>query len=194
MRQKSLGGDLAGSPGSVRVLATAALDAARRVLDSPALYSVLVDLRETALARQPIRLRFGFQEVRRRLMRGDIVRVCWVDIDLDPPSIATGEVGTFGRRQLQKLASIPGLDFPPHRLDLDALRLEPIDVLRLLEDRPSGIGPSLGNVELSLFRHGGRLAWRVLQDVGAAGFRTLYVDAGTGEVLLEKVDSGAAES
>jgi hypothetical protein len=86
------------------------------------------------------------------------------------------------------------MDFPPPPLDLDALRLEPVDVLRLLEDRPLGMGPGRGGFDLSLFRHGRRLAWRVLQDVAAAGFRTQYVDAGTGEVLLEKVDSREGES
>jgi hypothetical protein len=116
-----------------------------------------------------------------------------VDVGLDPPSIATSAVSTFGRRQFGALASVPGVDFPPPRLDLDALRLEPVDVLRLLESQPLRPGSGLGSVDLSLFRYDGRLAWRALEDVPDAGVRTLYVDAGTGEVLLEKVDAPEGE-
>jgi hypothetical protein len=42
-----------------------------------------------------------------------VLKVCWVEIGLDPQSVVTGPVGTFGRRQFEHLASIPGMNFPP---------------------------------------------------------------------------------
>src|SRR5262249_60911612 len=98
--------------------------------------------------------------------------------------MVAGLVGAFGRRQFERLAPVPGIEFPPPRLDLEALRLEPAEVLRLLEDRPVTAGENLGRVDLSLFRYDGHLAWRVLQEVPGVGVPTLYVHAGDGRVLL----------
>jgi hypothetical protein len=175
-------------PGSLRAAAEAARDAAARHLGEPALYSVLVDLRETSAGLQPVTLRFGFQQVRRRLIGGETLRACWVDVDLDPPALRSGPVSTFGRGQLGRLASVPGLPFPPPRLDLDELRLEPAGVLRAVAERSFGPGPDPGRVDLSLCRHDGHLAWRVLQEVVGVGVRTLFLHAGDGRVLFEKVD------
>jgi hypothetical protein len=99
-----------------------------------------------------------------------------------------GPVGTFGRRQLKQLASVPGTSFPPPCLDLDQLQLEPADVLQMLKDKPLGESTGVGAVDLSLFCHEGQLAWRVLQEVASAGFRTLVLHARDGQVLYEKVD------
>ena len=77
------------------------------------------------------------------------------------------------------------MEFPPSRLQLDALQLEPSDVLRIVENRPVGTGAELGNIALSLFNHEGRLAWRVVQEIDALGARTLFLDARDGRVLYE---------
>jgi hypothetical protein len=53
---------------SLRLAAERARVAAARVLGNPALSSVLVDLRETESTLRPVKLRFGFQAIRRRLM------------------------------------------------------------------------------------------------------------------------------
>jgi hypothetical protein len=47
----------------------------------------------------------------------------------------------------------------------------------------------MGAVQLSLCRKEGTLAWRVLQEVPRAGFRTLFVDAADAHMLFEKVDA-----
>jgi hypothetical protein len=180
--------DTAGPPESVCALADAARAAAERVLRAPSLYSVLVDLQDTSSGCRPVRLRFGYQEIRRRWVGGDTLRACWIDVGLEPRSVAVGPAGTFGRQQFDKLASIPGMDFPPPSLDLTALGLEPVDVLRAVEDRPVALGAGPGQVELSLFQYDGQLAWRVLQEVHPVGVRTLYLHAGDGRVLFEKVD------
>lgn len=173
---------------SLRVAAESARAAAARVLSDPSLYSVLVDLRERELVPRPVKLRFGFQEFQRRPIAGDRLKVCWVDVGLDLPSVVTGSLGTFGRQQFKELASIQGMDFPPPRLDLDSLQLEVVDVLRVLGNRPLRTGAGLGSLDLSLFCYEGHLAWRVLQEVRALGFRTLFLHAGDGRVLFEKVD------
>jgi len=180
--------DLTDTSDSVRVIAGVAQAAAAGVLRNPSLYSVLVDLQVAGSTSKPVALRFGFHEVARRLMGGDRLKACWVDVTLHPRSVTAGPVGTFGRRQLEQMASIPGVNFPPPQLDLGALRLEPADVLRILADRPMAGSAEPARVDLSLFQSEGRLMWRVLQDVPAVGVRTLHVDAETGRVLLEKVD------
>jgi len=79
--------------------------------------------------------------------------------------------------------------FPPPGLNLDELRLEAVDILRVLEEHsPFGLRAGLGTVHLSVFRHAGHLAWRALQEVEGVGIRTLFLDAGDGQVLFEKVD------
>lgn len=179
---------MSGPSESLRVAAGAAYVAAARVLNEPSLYSVLVDVRETKSVLRPVKLRFGFQRIQRRLIVGDTLKVCWVDVDLDSLSVVTGSVGTFGRQQFNRLASIQGMSFPPPQLDLDHLHLAPGDVLRVLEDQPLGPGAGLGVVDLSLFCYEGHLAWRVLQEVLGVGFRTLFLHAGDGHLLFEKVD------
>ena len=121
-------------------------------------------------------------------MTGDTLKACWVDVGLAPASVTTGPVGTFGRQQFKQLASVQGMDFPPPHLDLDPLRLEPVDVLRALENQPFGTGAGLGRVDLGLFHYEGHLAWRVLQEVEGVGLRTLFLAADDGHVLFEKVD------
>lgn len=173
---------------SLRVVAEEARAAAARVLSDPSLFSVLVDFRETKSAPRPVKLRLGFQRLRRWPIVGDRLKVCWVDVVLDSYSIETGLVGTYGRRQFKQLASIQGIEFPPSRLDLDSLNLEPVDVLSALKNRPLGIGAGFGRVDLGLCHYEGHLAWRVLQEVQTVGFRTMFLHAGDGHVLFEKVD------
>jgi hypothetical protein len=103
--------------------------------------------------------------------------------------VVVGPVGAFGQKQFKELASIEGMDFPPPKLNLDGLRLEAVDVLRVLEEHsPLELRAGLGTVHLSVFLHDGHLAWRALQEVEGVGFRTLFLDAGDGHVLFEKVD------
>ena len=85
-----------------------------------------------------------------------------------------------------------GTSFPPPGLNLDELRLEASDVLVVLgEHSPIERNVAPGKVQLSLFSHNGRLAWRALQDKEGAGMRTLFLDAKDGQVLFEKFDPAA---
>ena len=170
---------------SIAVLETSARQVAARVLREPVLYSVLVDLRDSRTPQPIDEVRFGYQQHRKSLIFGETLKVCWVDVKPDPLSATLGSSGTYRREQFSQLASIQGLEFPPSRLQLDALQLEPSDVLRIVENRPVGTGAELGNIALSLFNHEGRLAWRVLQEIDALGARTLFLDARDGRVLYE---------
>jgi hypothetical protein len=181
---------MAGPPEPLPLVADAALAAAARSLRSPALSAVLVDLTETRSRLEPARLLFAFQKVRRRVLGGNVLKMCWVDVGLHPRSVVAGPVNTFGREQFQQLASIPGLSFPPEPLELDGLRLEPADVVRLVTEGPLVPGAASARLDLGLCRHDGRLAWRVLQELRPVGFRTLFVDAATGHALYEQVDPG----
>jgi hypothetical protein len=176
---------MAGPPEPPRVLAAAAA----RGLRNPALSGVLVVLTEMGSRLEPARLQFAFQEVRRGLLAGDVLKTCWVDVGLHPRSVVAGPVNTFGRQQVQQLASIPGFSFPPEVLDLDGLRVETTDVVRLVTEGALAPGAASARLDLGLCRHDGRLAWRVLQELRPAGFRT-FVDAATGHVLYEQVDPG----
>ena len=167
-------------------LEASARQVAARVLREPTLYSVVVDLREPRAARLVDEVRFGYQHHRRSRLFGETLNVCWVDVKPDPPSVTLGSSGTYGREQFAQLASIQGWDFPPSRLDLDGLQLEPSDVLRILDSRAAGHRSELGDIALSLFNHEGRLAWRVLQEIGTLGLRTLFLDARDGRVLYER--------
>jgi hypothetical protein len=173
---------------SLRVIAEAARSAAARVLGDPSLYSVLVDLRETKSAQRPVKLRFGFQRLRRWPIVGDRLKDCWVDVVLDPYSVGIGSIGNYGRRQFKQLANIQGIEFPAPRMDLDSLRIEPVGVLSILKNKPLEVGAGYGRVDLGLTHYEGHLAWRVLQEVHKVGFRTLFLHAGDGHVLFEKVD------
>jgi hypothetical protein len=137
----------------------------------------------------PRRVQFGFQELRRGWLRGARLKVCWVEHCLEPRSTRILSVGTHGRPQLEELASVPGMTFPPPALDLGALRLEVADVLRRLA-QTSPFGDALGEVSLGVCVHEGTLAWRALQEV-PAGFRTVFLDAADGRVLYEKIDRAA---
>ncbi len=167
-------------------LEASASQVAARVLREPTLYSVLVDLRESRTARLVDEMRFGYQHHRRSLLFGETLKVCWVEAKPDPLSVTLGSSGTYRREQFAQLASIQGWEFPPARLDLDALQLEPSDVVRILDSRPVGHHAELGDIALSLFNHEGRLAWRVLQEVGTLGMRTVFLDARDGRVLYER--------
>jgi hypothetical protein len=174
----------------LRVLAAEAHAAAARVLRTPALSSVIVGLAEGRFRLEPARIQFAFQEVRRGLLGGDVLKTCWVDVGLQPRLVAAGPVNAFGRQQFQQLASIPGFSFPPEILDLDEVRLEPADILRLVTEGSLARGATTERLELGLCRHEGRLAWRVLQELKPVGVRTLFVDAASGHVLYEQVDPG----
>jgi len=181
-------GKMVGLSESLRVIAEAARTATARVLGDPSLYSVLVDLRETKSEPLPVKLRFGFQRLRRWPIVGVRLKDCWVDVALDPYSVEIGPVGNYGRRQFKQLANIQGIEFPAPRLDLDSLRIEPVGVLSILRNKPLGVGAGYGRVDLGLTNYEGHLAWRVLQEVQNVGFRTLFLHAGDGHVLFEKVD------
>ena len=188
VRQHNLDGKMVGLSESLRVIAEAARAAAARVLGNPSLYSVLVDLRETKSEPRPVKLRFGFQRLRRWPIIGDRLKDCWVDVILDPYSVEIGSVGNYGRQQFKQLANIQGIEFPAPRMDLDSLRIEPVGVLRILKNKPLGVGAGYGRVDLGLTHYEGHLSWRVLQEVQNVGFRTLLLHAGDGHVLFEKVD------
>ena len=108
--------------------------------------------------------------------------------ELDPYSVGICSIGNYGRRQFKQLANIQGIEFPAPRMDLDSLRIEPVGVLRILKNKPLGVGAGYGRVDLGLTHYEGHLAWRVLQEVHKVGFRTLFLHAGDGHVLFEKVD------
>ena len=103
---------------------------AARVLREPALYSVLVDLRDSRTTQPIDEVRFGYQHHRRSPIFSETLKVCWVDVKPDPLSVTLEPSGPSGREQFAHLASIQGLEFPPSRLELDARQLEPSDVPR----------------------------------------------------------------
>src|SRR5262245_55343685 len=115
-------------------LAEKARVAAAAVLRHATLFSVLVDLAAKKSTLRPVKYHFGFQQILHGLIMGPRLRTCWVDLTLEPRSLAVAPVGTFGRKQFKELASIEGMDFPPPTLTLDGLRLEALDVLRALEE------------------------------------------------------------
>jgi hypothetical protein len=175
------------------VLAEEARVVAAQELRHPSLYSILVDLAEASPLPRVARLRFGFQEILRGRILGTRLKTCWVDMPLDPRRAVMGFVGTFGRQQFRQLASLSGVEFPPPALDLRELRLETPDILRLLTERPwLETTGRLGTVQLSVFLHEGRLAWRALQEVDRVGLRTIFFDARNGNALFEKVDRDAS--
>jgi hypothetical protein len=146
------------------ILAEQARAVAARELRHPSLSSVLVELAEASPLPRVVRVRFNFQEVLRGWLRGTRLKSCWVDVSLQRRAVVIGSVGTFGREQFRQLASVRGIEFPPPVLDLGELRLEAADVLRLLKERPLlGTTLGLGEVQLGVCLHEGRLAWRALQ-------------------------------
>ena len=167
-------------------MAEQARTVAARELRHGELYSVLVDLSpdETPAVSS---FQFGFQELKSGLLSGPQLKTCFVEVSVKTGSARLMSSGTFGPDQFKALAAIPGNEFPPPALDLRGLQLEVEDVWRILATT-SPFGANTGEVALSLFVHEGRLAWRALQDVAAVGFRTLFLDAGDGQVLYEKVD------
>lgn len=170
----------------VRAMAEQARTVAARELRHGELYSALVDLcpgEAPAVAS----FQFGFQELTSGLMFGKRLKTCFIEVSVKARSARMTSAGTYGPEQFKTLAETPGLEFPPPALDLRGLQLEVEDVWRILQTT-SPFGAKMGEVALSIFVHEGRLAWRALQDVDRVGFRTLFLDAGDGHVLYEKVD------
>lgn len=183
----SWGAMRASGPETLRALVVEARRLAERELAQATLYSVLVDLAEGAWLPRARRLRFGFQQLKRNLLLGTRLKACWVEFCFEPRTWRIISTGTYGRRQFQELATIPGAEFPPPMLDLTCLRLEIPELVATLQ-RTSPLGVAMGTVSLGVCVHDGQLAWRALQEVPGVGFRTLLVDAGDGHVLYEKVD------
>jgi hypothetical protein len=174
-------------PDRLRQLANEAAALAARHLKSPKLYSVLVDFAEGISIPSPQYFRFGFQQLRKSLILGTRLAACWVECGVEASSLRVISSGTYGARQVEQLAGIQGMQFPPPTLELSQLRLGVEQVVEALQ-RASPLGASLGTLALSLCVHDNHLAWRVLQEVAAVGFRTLVVDARDGHVLFDKVD------
>jgi len=175
------------NPELLRTLADDARAVAARELADAKLYSVLVDLADGEWATRPRSLRFGFQELKRGFLLGTRLRTCWVELCSEPRALTVLSAGTYGRRQFMRLATLPGLEFPPPTLDLSRLRLEIPDVVTMLK-RMSRLGETMGTLALSVCVHDGHVAWRALQEVAEVGFSTLLIDAADGHVLYEKVD------
>ena len=175
-----------GDDSVVRDMAERARTVAARELREGELYAVLVDLcpgEEPAVSS----FQFGFQELKSGFLFGKRLKVCFVEVSVKSRSAKLMSSGTYGRDQFKTLAEIPGGGFPPPALDLRGLQLEVEEVWRILA-ASSPFGANMGEVALSIFVHEGRLAWRALQDVDRLGVRTLFLDAGDGHVLYEKVD------
>jgi hypothetical protein len=172
---------------TLRALADEARGLAARELGRPRLCSVQTEFAEGAWVGGPREIRFGFQELRRRLALGTTLKACDVALQIAPRSLRIVSASSFGRRQVEELSAIPGAAFPPPTLELAGLRLEISDVLDVLRRNPV-LGTAMGTLSLGLCVHDGRLAWRALQEVPRVGFRTLVLDAGAGHVLYEKVD------
>lgn len=172
---------------TLRTLADEARGLAVRELGRPRLFSVQTEFAEGAWVGGPREIRFGFQELRRRLAVGTTLKMCFVALQMAPRSLRIVSAGTFGRRQVEELSAIRGAAFPPPTLELAGLRLEIADVLDVLRGN-TVLGTAPGTLSLGLCVHDGRLAWRALQEVPGVGFRTLLLDAGAGHVLYEKVD------
>lgn len=162
-------------------------------MSRPALYSVLVDLTDSPSGPVPASLQFGFQELLTGWLFGERLRTCFVVVRLQPRAITVGAVGTYGREQFKALRTIRGLEFPPPPLDLDHLRIGPLQVLDLIRAKPlPAASQGLGDMRLSLCCHEAHLAWRALQEVPRVGFRTLLLDARDAHVLFEKIDDAVA--
>ena len=76
-------------------------------------------------------------------------------------------------------------------LDLDEASVQrfteqPRFLVRIVEKRSVDTSAKLGDIALSLFNHEGRLAWRVLQEIGTSNLRTMFLDASDGRLLYEK--------
>ena len=119
---------------TLRACAEEARAAAAAVLTRATLFSVLVELAQNKSVLKPVRYQFGFQELLDGLILGPRLRTCWVNLSVNPRSVAVGASGTFGRKQFKELASIEGADLPPPPINLDELRLEAVDVLRVLDE------------------------------------------------------------
>ena len=171
----------------VRAMAERARTAAAHELRHGELYSVLVDLCQDEAAPAVASFQFGFQELKSGRLFGKKLKTCFIEVSVKTGSARMTSSGTYGPDQFKTLAATPGLEFPPPALDLRGLQLEVEDVWRILA-ATSPFGANMGEVALSIFVHEGRLAWRALQEVAAVGFRTLFLDAGDGQVLYEKVD------
>jgi hypothetical protein len=172
---------------TLRALTEQARDLATGELEQPSLYSVLVDLAPSTSVPRARHLRFGFQQLKRGLVSEATLKACWVEWRAESQTLTVISAGTCGHRQFRELAAMRGVEFPPPTLDLARLRLEIADVLAILQ-HASPFGEIMGSVDLGLCVHDGRLAWRVLQEVSDAGFRTLLVAADDGQVLYDKVD------
>lgn len=165
--------------------------AAARVVQKPALFTVLVDLANRAGETRPAGFSFGFQH-RRRSWRGQAqLDTCFVEVQLASRTPRVISSGTYGPESISQLSSVPGFDFPPPSIEPRAVAQvsSTRDVLEHLRARQVSPGRLLAEqVALSLCSHDGRLAWRAVHDVPGVGVRTLIVDAVGGGVLFEKFD------
>lgn len=130
---------------------------------------------------------FQFQKFRRRMLLGSGLATCWVEVGIQPSRVRLISSGVFGPKQIKELGAVPGLEFPPRVIDLAAVRVDVVDVLRRLGE-PGPLRVGAGAITLSLCVHEQLLAWRVLQDVPNAAFRTLMLDVESGRVLYDRVD------
>jgi hypothetical protein len=168
-----------------------ATSAATRVINKPALFTVLVELSQRDGFAQPAGFTFGFQHQEHGLLGKKSLTTCFVEVLLDSRSVRVVSSGTYGPDQISQLAAVPGFDFPPPILEPSAVTLvtPPQVVLEQLHARqPDSDRSRTAQVSLVLSIYDGHIAWRAIQDVSGVGVLTLILDAVEGQVLFEKLD------
>jgi hypothetical protein len=168
-----------------------AASAAARVINKPALFTVLVSLAHRDGPAQPTGFTFGFQHDERSWLGKRSLTTCFVEVLLDSRSVRVVSFGTYGPDQISQLAAVPGFDFPPPVLEPSAVSLAapPRVVLEQLQTRqPDSRRLQAAHVSLVLLIYDEHLAWRAIHDVSGVGVLTLILDAIGGQVLFEKFD------
>jgi hypothetical protein len=168
-----------------------AASAAARVINKPALFTVLVSLAHRDGLAQPTGFTFGFQQDEHNWLGKKSLTTCFVEVLLDSRSVRVVSSGTYGPDQISQLAAVPGFDFPPPVLEQSAVSLAapPGVVLEQLQTRhPAPRRLQAAQVALVLSIYDGHLAWRAIHDISGVGVLTLIFDAIGGQVLFEKFD------
>jgi hypothetical protein len=133
----------------------------------------------------------GVVAYRRRLFGGEKLWHGFVAIDNGGKEADFHVGGEYSDEQFAQLSALPGSGFPPEPLDVDSIALDSREALGLAANRVTEKGRAFrsgGALQLLLRKLDGRPTWHIQYEVpDSLGVYVLMVDAGTGEVMYERL-------